>query len=345
MDNDRTVAAQCLLWAAALFVVTATACTGPKRVAFPSERRAPGAEVTPAPHRARPYRHPPLEPPVARACAAMAADNAVDDEARALRPYLGPLASTCIPTETGAWAFRVASAGPANERPPVALVHLGPDRRIDAQTSSDLLDVGGDCNSFGDDEVVVRPVADYDGDGHSEIFVGVHQWGSHHAECISNRIFSLTDGGGIEEMVVTAAGHYLAGVEDVDHDGLEDLLVDIFVADVVDCYGQTSRERGLSLLAHALPDGSFSMTDEVARRYARARCPTPPTTLAGEVECARLWGVSPERIQAEAARREGECLGDFEGTNGPGSGCRQFQCTDQRARAFAAAEVPIDLSK
>ncbi len=40
------------------------------------------------------------------------------------------------------------------------------------------------------------------------------------------------------------------------------LLVDIFVADVADGYGQESRECGLSLLAHALPDGSFSMTDD-----------------------------------------------------------------------------------
>jgi hypothetical protein len=329
--------------ASLLATIAAVACAGrPSRLPTPAPRVADANVSPPAAPRARPYGHPPLRPDVARACESLAKRNVEDADALALRPYLRKLATICLPTQNGAWAFRIEKDPTGAWRPPVALVHLGADGRVDRTSAADLLDIGSDCNSFGDDRVVVQPVADYDGDGENEVFLGVEQYGSHRAQCSSARIFALRDEG-VGEVAVPGQ---LRDVQDFDEDGLEDLLVDLFVADVPDCYGHDARERGLPLLAHALPDGSFSMADEVARRYARGQCPSLPTNLAGNVECARLWGVSADGIHAAIAQREAECLDALRETQGPDTtGCMQLGCSERSASTFAAVEVPLDLSK
>ena len=43
------------------------------------------------------------------------------------------------------------------------------------------------------------------------------------------------------------------------------------------CFGRSQDdERGVPIPLHARPDGSFTMGDEVARRFARVHCPSPP---------------------------------------------------------------------
>jgi hypothetical protein len=102
---------------------------------------------------------------------------------------------------------------------------------------------------------------------------------------------------------------------DVDQDGRLDLLINP--------YARSPREPifyfseyphhsavGWSLLAHATADGGFSTTDDVARRYARALCPAPPSEELpaddGEwvprLHCALLWGASESSLLASVRR-------------------------------------------
>ncbi len=101
---------------------------------------------------------------------------------------------------------------------------------------------------------------------------------------------------------------------DVDDDGRLDLLVNPYARtarEPVFYFGEYPHHSALgwALLAHATTDGEFSQTDEVARRFARALCPSPPAELAADdrgwvpaLHCARLWGASAAQLVAMVER-------------------------------------------
>jgi len=101
--------------------------------------------------------------------------------------------------------------------------------------------------------------------------------------------------------------------EDVDGDGRPDLILRTpFTAE----WGYVADLDPLllvhvPLLAHSLPDGTFSESDAVARAFAQRSCPEPPTQLAPashtqaarvetgrRIACARLWGRTPASVLA-----------------------------------------------
>src|SRR4029077_2920138 len=67
-------------------------------------------------------------------------------------------------------------------------------------------------------------------------------------------------------------------------------------------------------LGHALPDGSYSFTDDLARQQLREQCPSKPvsckTTTA--IFCGKVWGVDPASMLRRARRacRKDPCVGD-----------------------------------
>ena len=92
-------------------------------------------------------------------------------------------------------------------------------------------------------------------------------------------------------------------IADVDRDRVPDFLVNPYQAiDRFPVEGGMHHARGWrawSLLAHVGSDGSVSMSDSVALRYAKSICPSAPTSYfqgdigewPHEVHCALLWGV------------------------------------------------------
>jgi len=111
-----------------------------------------------------------------------------------------------------------------------------------------------------------------------------------------------------------AAGLRLVGLVDQDQDGRPDPVVDPHDATVGSAFGWQEGHLPWTLLAHALPDGRFSLDDRVARSYARWLCPVAPDVpnmldgdpacWAGAVHCANLWGAPAAAV---ARRLERAC--------------------------------------
>jgi hypothetical protein len=198
----------------------------------------------------------------------------------------------------GTWFVELTSAtvGPPAEESGACFAHaryrLVFAPRAGARVSSSVRAWGqGDP----DDHVqsTVRYQLDFDGDGNDEI---------------------VLENGGYEPSVDvlqatrTGVGPYpigfgVDGLTDADSAGRPSFISQAFFRTEEPCVGLRPVPRyGVPLLVHALPDGTFSMSDAVARTWALKQCPTP----RGDPSCARLWGVSVAEI-AKAASSADVC--------------------------------------
>jgi hypothetical protein len=145
-----------------------------------------------------------------------------------------------------------------------------------------------------------------------------------------------------------AADIAVRAVEDLDGDGRPDLLYtapfsgEMELPDAMDTsLYLRPHEGGFWLVAHALPDGTFSRDDEVAREYARKECPAgdldvrdrnwpedEALAVAQAVRCAKLHGVERGKIEAFLDRK-----------------CKQRRgCLNEaKLRGWAAAAAPLRL--
>jgi hypothetical protein len=140
---------------------------------------------------------------------------------------------------------------------------------------------------------------DYNGDGTDEAIVSEATWGN---------------GGGGDEtwQVMRADGPVIArfnpgfafdGVVDADGDGRPDLLEGAYFHVMCDQGLAPQMTKGVAVLHHSLANGTFSMTDDVARRWSVTSCPSamPSHTEEGEcalhASCQRVWGRSPDEIK------------------------------------------------
>jgi hypothetical protein len=99
------------------------------------------------------------------------------------------------------------------------------------------------------------------------------------------------------------AAHAATAVADADGDGRPDLVDGSFFEGECTNGLATRKERGVAMLFHSLPDGTVSGSDDVARRWAVAQCPSMPTTPldAAGATCQRLWGRAPDAILKDAS--------------------------------------------
>lgn len=98
-----------------------------------------------------------------------------------------------------------------------------------------------------------------------------------------------------------AVPYFAFAIFDLDHDGRPDLAFNPYAKSVTEpsVYVANFPRHTLvdwSLLAHALPDGTFSTNDDVATGYAKKLCPVPIRQLPQErddwpyaIHCAKLW--------------------------------------------------------
>jgi hypothetical protein len=171
----------------------------------------------------------------------------------------------------------------------------------------------------GDSDVTVVSMIpyDYDRDGSPEVALVLRAHNHEGPAFQQAHVWTFTEGGVF--LYERTLGLRLSGVRDVDHDGRPDLLTHgAWDEPSVSCGSDFATQVvGPELALHALPDGTFSGTDEAARAVGRAACPARPARLlarsadgnidnegtARNVACARLWGA-PEAEVAAAVRRE-----------------------------------------
>ncbi|HEX2677317.1 MAG TPA: VCBS repeat-containing protein, partial [Polyangiales bacterium] len=105
---------------------------------------------------------------------------------------------------------------------------------------------------------------DFDRDGVPEVLMYVSSVEHANSGTVEYRIYSRS--GGTVHEYGPAAGLPIVGYVDFDDDSRLDLLVD--TENALDVVGTHSSRRPEAWgLAHTLPDGTFSTTDAVARRY------------------------------------------------------------------------------
>ena len=161
-----------------------------------------------------------------------------------------------------------------------------------------------------DKSSVVAAHIDYDGDGRDELVLEDHEWSNGGGGESNAEVLRATPSA-IEPYPV---GFEFDGVVDADHDGRPDLVRARYFEAPVACMGLfPTFHYGVPLLVHSLPNGTFSMSDEAARKWAKQKCPTPspPQSDDGEepyraASCRRIWGESVASITKGLSTTE-EC--------------------------------------
>lgn len=106
------------------------------------------------------------------------------------------------------------------------------------------------------------------------------------------------------------AGWVIFAAVDIDRDDRLDLFINPYASTEREPYvflQHYPRHSTLSwgLLAHAQPDGTFSLTSPIAKEVAKRGCAEAPSTFPKETElwplflhCAKLKGQSPKPLQS-----------------------------------------------
>lgn len=213
----------------------------------------------------------------------------------------------CVATAQGVWAialegFRVAR-GDQEGLLATGLLTWRPN----AGRAAAGVRIGYQANSYSGDETMLVPAADYDNDGTPEVIVHRRERDSEAGGHHTRRVFTAR-AGTLEPYAPAARFGAVDGVVDADRDGRPDLVLESPWAASSRCGYMGQTHYGPALLAHALPDGTFSTRDDVARAWTLSRCvreegsgEAPPDVL--DVACARIRGASSESVIAALQAR------------------------------------------
>jgi hypothetical protein len=233
-------------------------------------------------------------------------------------------AGACLASMRSAWALEakdLAVKQIADERPyaepsvawsaSMSLVHY------DAALKRNELEVGKCCGEHFDGEVASDlPIAfDYDGDGEPEVILHSRIL-SHGADDDGLTLVKTFHAGAITSYAPLSKLEVFGPALDSDGNGRPDLRTHAGIRVAADpkkqaCNGhEGARSYEPAFLVHSLADGSFSVTDDAAKRFARSWCPSPPASIESPADagCARLWADSPEKLASEGARVKASCV-------------------------------------
>jgi len=289
--------------------------------------------------------------------------------------------ATCHATKRGAWGLvveRISGApwdGWAGVRVLLSLSYADPSGIRSRVTPFDAKADGGlaakDDNFYFSTvdgaEVKSLSTFDYDGDGEAEVTL-VLSGRYHEGESWAwGRVYTMRDG--TIQPYGPAATIPFSSVVDEDGDGRPDLLGGEPYDEVFEncCSGFSSELTGPPLLAHSLPNGSFSRTDALALAVAKRSCPAPPKEIVPggasawevgavhtAVACARIWGAPGEKILAsmdgvfgKAKRSDGKAK-KSDAKVAPKSDCDMTRCVSpaairKSAEAWVAVTPPLTL--
>jgi len=264
----------------------------------------------------------PVEAPLAPVCRRVVADNArVVAQADALgarvtssqgetyslsAQYIG--AGQCAARGNEAWVVRVAQPSLRDEA--LTLAATLSYERAGARTTVRLDPFS--YRMFVHRWTSVSAVFDWDGDGTVEAVVHQNEW-QHEADGSGAVRILRARNGALVPYAPAAAFAPIQGVRDIDDDGRPDLLLPSPWHTIESCGPGPREVLGVERVAHALPDGTFTEADAVARGYLARRCETAlregvfamdetsPELLA--LACARRAGASAEGVVAALRAR------------------------------------------
>nr|MBK7067218.1 VCBS repeat-containing protein [Deltaproteobacteria bacterium] len=215
--------------------------------------------------------------------------------------------SLCVATAQGVWAialegFRV-ERGDQEGLLATGLLTWRPN----AGRASAGVRIGFRTDGNSGDETMLVPAADYDNDGTPEVIVHRRERDSEAGGHHTRRVFTAR-GGTLEPYSPAARFLAVDGVVDADRDGRPDLVLESPWGASSRCGYMGETHHGPALLAHALPDGTFSTRDDVTRAWTLSRCvreegsgDAPPDVI--DVACARIRGASSESVIAALQAR------------------------------------------
>lgn len=232
---------------------------------------------------------------------------------------LGPSESEveyCVEDMQGAWAFWTVSAsyGPGNGDPEQFL--LAREVRLARVTSELVVSVAAELPSLMDPVDIDPRFLDTPnanccesgyGVGAPRIVFNHDQTGDGIPEVAVTATFAVEGSSERRGYVYRYASEGIVSqrldfdnVRDVDADGRIDLefVEDLEVGEDCDT-GFSTHLLGARYVAHALPDGSYSFTDEAARAFSRTQCPNMPSRIASgeDIWCAKLWGMPSKQLE------------------------------------------------
>jgi hypothetical protein len=224
-----------------------------------------------------------------------------DDDRTSAAPRL-----RCMGNGKYAWAVRADKIGDAGTSIKQTIIFAGPDNAR-ARLASTVEGVEWPP-TFGHHAMV-----DFDNDGVPELVAIITKDVKSFAP--ASRIFVTMKKGAITPYP-TGGSFLVDGVVDSDKDGHPDLRISYDLGKRTVCAPADEGHVTVELLAHALPDGKFSVNDAVATAAATKHCPAMPTadalftpSITGSPEdrdlstttvaCERLRGKSAEAVVAE----------------------------------------------
>ncbi len=193
---------------------------------------------------------------------------------------------------------------------------------------------------------------DFDGDGEEELIVV--GWDQTHEGPRDPGGVVVTFKGGAAALYAPSQEISFFRAEDVDRDGRPDLITyGPYRAHVPGrCNGTPAAAVGPALLAHSLPDGTFTMTDARALAFAKQACDKPGFAVARDddkrvdddqtfvnLACARLWGMPDAEAQKLVDAACHPLVGD--------AACKDSALTTcvypAELKAWARAKPPLSL--
>jgi hypothetical protein len=289
--------------ASAIGALLAASCQHCDEQHTPAARETPALVDEPAARSA-------LDAPVAAAPASAAEDAC----AGVLGPLPAPDAAgavakgSCTTGTGGTWALRLDRPAEGAKKTPYTLLFARASLRL--QEQGELAAGAMDWIALDLENAVSF---DFDGDGSPEYFVTATL---HGRNSIVVTQFFMTARPTLRPYP-PAAGLPVESLADVDGDGRPDALVRYDLGMYSYCYIDEASPYLVEVVAHSLVDGTFSLTDAVAERRVRERCPSAPSGSpmsdgsldVGALECARLWGQSGDAVRARVAAACGPARG------------------------------------
>jgi len=226
-----------------------------------------------------------------------------------------PEAAPCVTGKGGAYGVALSYEKDASDgygpgySGNAVLLHADAMGRVARSRALPAPSTGTYATSF-----TISGVADYDGDGTDELLVAVRDWEFEGNGDYGAQIWRVA--GEHVEPYGPAEKLRIARLEDVDHDGLPDVIVPTPFQGRINGCGPDGNEIefGPSWALHAQVGGGFGF-DDASRAEVLRSCPKRPTRLVPRtasgvdnselrrrLACAVIWGVKGDAIARELER-------------------------------------------
>ncbi len=215
---------------------------------------------------------------------------------------------TCVATPRGVWSVQYKSFTVARGDEPSITMRAEVVWRPTTGAAARPAQFTMRSNSYAWEMMSIAATGDYDGDGVPEVFVRTDSDEMEGAGSLAIKLYTARDGAARPYANAERFEHVVE-VTDADRDGRDDLVLPSPWTITDSCGLEGITHNGPRVLAHALADGTFSTTDDIARAWAVRGCVREMHQEGDayadviDVACARIRGATAEQAVAALARR------------------------------------------